>query len=168
MSAQVAGTSLPMESNTVSLDPEVEDEWGMPAIRVTYRDHPDDLANARFLQDRGAEILEAGGSALDAVEIAIGGKNVTTTIEGRQRFPIQVRVQRSERDDIEKLSRILIAARPGMTAEPASGSDRQNSAGSGAATGPADAETNGPNGSAPCSWRADSLWSRPRRNITTG
>ena len=30
---------------------------------------------------------------LDAVEVAIGGKNVSTTIEGRQRFPIQVRVR---------------------------------------------------------------------------
>ena len=53
---------------------------------------------------------------LDAVEIAIGGKNVSTTIEGRQRFPIQIRVERGERDDIEKLSRILIAAKPGMSA----------------------------------------------------
>jgi len=32
---------------------------------------------------------------LDAVEAGIGGKNVSTTIEGRQRFPIQIRVQRS-------------------------------------------------------------------------
>jgi copper/silver efflux system protein len=57
---------------------------------------------------------------LDAVEISIGGKNVSTTIEGRQRFPIQIRVERGERDDIEKLSRILIAAKPGMsTASPA-------------------------------------------------
>jgi Cu(I)/Ag(I) efflux system membrane protein CusA/SilA len=53
---------------------------------------------------------------LDAVEIAIGGKNVSTTIEGRQRFPIQIRVQRGERDDIEKLSSILVAARQGMSA----------------------------------------------------
>lgn len=53
---------------------------------------------------------------LDAVEIAIGGKNVSTTIEGRQRFPIQIRVQRGERDDIEKLSSILVAARSGMSA----------------------------------------------------
>ncbi len=51
---------------------------------------------------------------LDAVEVAIGGKNVSVTIEGRERFPIQVRVERSERDDIEKLGRILIATRPGM------------------------------------------------------
>ena len=34
----------------------------MPAIRVTYKDHPDDLANARFLQDRAVEILEAAGA----------------------------------------------------------------------------------------------------------
>ena len=62
---------------------------------------------------------------LDAVEIAIGGKNVSTTIEGRQRFPIQIRVERGERDDIDKLSRILIAAKSGMstpaTAPPAGG-----------------------------------------------
>ncbi len=59
---------------------------------------------------------------LDAVEISIGGKNVSTTIEGRERFPIQIRVQQSERDDIDKLSRILIATRPGMTpAAPAAG-----------------------------------------------
>jgi len=51
---------------------------------------------------------------LDAVEIAIGGQNVSTTIEGRQRFPIQVRIERGERDDIEELGRILIAARSGM------------------------------------------------------
>ena len=63
-SMQVAchGTSLPLETNNVTLDPELKDGWGIPAIRVTYRDHPDDLATARFLQDRGAEILDAAGA----------------------------------------------------------------------------------------------------------
>src|SRR4029453_1587194 len=56
------GTSLPVETNSVTLDPELKDAWGMPAIRTTYRDHPDDLANGRFLQDRGAEIMEAAGA----------------------------------------------------------------------------------------------------------
>ncbi|HUQ09027.1 MAG TPA: GMC family oxidoreductase, partial [Steroidobacteraceae bacterium] len=56
------GTSLPLESNNVTIDPTLKDAWGIPAIRVTYRDHPDDLANARFLQDRGAEILDAAGA----------------------------------------------------------------------------------------------------------
>jgi choline dehydrogenase-like flavoprotein len=63
-SMQVAshGTSLALESNNVTLDPDLKDAWGLPAIRVTYKDHPDDLANARFLRDRGAEILEAAGA----------------------------------------------------------------------------------------------------------
>jgi copper/silver efflux system protein len=47
---------------------------------------------------------------LDAVEVAIGGKNVSVTIEGRERFPIQVRLERGERDEIEKIGRILIAS----------------------------------------------------------
>jgi choline dehydrogenase-like flavoprotein len=38
------------------------DAWGRLAIRVTYKDHPDDLANARFMQDRGVEIMEAAGA----------------------------------------------------------------------------------------------------------
>jgi choline dehydrogenase-like flavoprotein len=56
------GTSLPVETNSVTLDPELKDAWGMPAIRVTYKDHPQDLATSRFLQDRGAEIMEAAGA----------------------------------------------------------------------------------------------------------
>jgi Cu(I)/Ag(I) efflux system membrane protein CusA/SilA len=45
---------------------------------------------------------------LDVVETGLGGKNVTTTIEGRQRFPIQVRLERHERDDIERLGEVLV------------------------------------------------------------
>jgi choline dehydrogenase-like flavoprotein len=56
------GTSLPIETNSVTLDPELKDAWDMPAIRVTYKDHPHDLATSRFLQDRGAEIMEAAGA----------------------------------------------------------------------------------------------------------
>lgn len=55
-------TSLPLETNTITLDDAVKDAWGLPAIRVTYRDHPDDLATMRFLQDRAVEILDAAGA----------------------------------------------------------------------------------------------------------
>jgi choline dehydrogenase-like flavoprotein len=55
-------TSLPLESNSISLDPNVTDRWGRPALRVTYRDHPDDLATMRFLQDRSRDLLEAAGA----------------------------------------------------------------------------------------------------------
>lgn len=50
---------------------------------------------------------------LDAVETGIGGKNVGVTIEGRERYPIQVRVQRSERDDPEELGNLLVATPAG-------------------------------------------------------
>ncbi len=52
---------------------------------------------------------------LDAVEVGLGGKNVSVTIEGRERYPIQVRLERGERDDIEKIGRILIATRGAMS-----------------------------------------------------
>jgi Cu(I)/Ag(I) efflux system membrane protein CusA/SilA len=45
---------------------------------------------------------------LDVVEAGIGGANVSTAIEGRERIPIQVRVDRDERDDIERLGDILV------------------------------------------------------------
>jgi choline dehydrogenase-like flavoprotein len=55
-------TSLPVESNSISIDPTLKDAWGIPALRVTYKDHPDDLAFARFLQDRQVEIMHAAGA----------------------------------------------------------------------------------------------------------
>lgn len=50
---------------------------------------------------------------LEVVETGIGGKNLTTSIEGRERHPIQVRLQRGERDDIERLGEILVATPSG-------------------------------------------------------
>jgi choline dehydrogenase-like flavoprotein len=55
-------TSLAVETNSVSIDPTLKDEWGVPAMRVTYKDHPDDLAMAKFLQDRSYEIMQAAGA----------------------------------------------------------------------------------------------------------
>ena len=43
------------------------------------------------------------------IEAAIGGANITTTIEGRERFPVNVRYQRHYRSDINTLRRTLIA-----------------------------------------------------------
>ena len=43
------------------------------------------------------------------IETAIGGQKVTTTVEGRERYPVRVRYQRELRDSIESLGSILIA-----------------------------------------------------------
>jgi len=50
---------------------------------------------------------------LEVVEAGLGGRNLTTTIEGRQRFPIQVRLEREERGDIERLADVLVATPSG-------------------------------------------------------
>jgi Cu(I)/Ag(I) efflux system membrane protein CusA/SilA len=50
------------------------------------------------------------GDVLDVIETAIGGENLTTTIEGRNRFPVRVRYSRELRDDVDKLGRILVPA----------------------------------------------------------
>jgi choline dehydrogenase-like flavoprotein len=63
MMLAAAATSLAMPSNNITLDPELNDRFGRPALRVTYRDHPDDLAMVTFLQDRAMEILDAAGAA---------------------------------------------------------------------------------------------------------
>ncbi|HEU4391262.1 MAG TPA: GMC family oxidoreductase [Blastocatellia bacterium] len=55
-------TSLPVESNTITLDPDVKDAWGLPALRVTYKDHPDDMKTMKFFQERCKELLEAAGA----------------------------------------------------------------------------------------------------------
>ena len=49
-------TSLPVETNSISLDPDLKDEWGLPATRVTYKDHPDDLKTCQYLLDRAMEL----------------------------------------------------------------------------------------------------------------
>jgi choline dehydrogenase-like flavoprotein len=56
------GTSLPMETNSVSIDPSLKDAWGLPCMRITYRDHPDDLKTAEFLGARALEIAQAAGA----------------------------------------------------------------------------------------------------------
>ena len=55
-------TSLAQEKSTITLDPEVKDAWGLPAVRVTYDYHPDDAATMKWMLERQTEILEAAGA----------------------------------------------------------------------------------------------------------
>jgi Cu(I)/Ag(I) efflux system membrane protein CusA/SilA len=49
----------------------------------------------------------------DVIEVAIGGKRITTTVEGRERYPVRVRYMRELRDQIESLEKILVPAPDG-------------------------------------------------------
>ena len=53
------------------------------------------------------------GDVEDVIETAIGGKNIAQTVEGRERYPINVRYLRELRDDAEKLRDVLIATPAG-------------------------------------------------------
>jgi len=56
------GTSLAVETNSFSLDTDVKDAWGLPALRMTFRDHPNDLKLAEWMKSRAMEILDAAGA----------------------------------------------------------------------------------------------------------
>ncbi|MBI5141567.1 MAG: efflux RND transporter permease subunit [Nitrospirae bacterium] len=45
----------------------------------------------------------------DAIETALGGMMLSTSVEGRNRFPIRIRYLRDYRDNIESMKRILVA-----------------------------------------------------------
>lgn len=55
-------SSLPVETNSISLDPEVKDAWGLPALRATYSPHADDTKTRFFIRDRMVEIMQAAGA----------------------------------------------------------------------------------------------------------
>lgn len=73
----------------------------------------------------------------DAIELAIGGKNATTTVEGRKRFNILVRYNRENRESINAMQNILIPAT-------SSGAAAKSSAGMGSMGGSATASKTGP------------------------
>lgn len=49
------------------------------------------------------------GDVQSVIMTAIGGENVSTTNEGRERYPINIRYPREMRDDVDKLARTLVA-----------------------------------------------------------
>jgi Cu(I)/Ag(I) efflux system membrane protein CusA/SilA len=57
------------------------------------------------------------GDVQEVISTALGGEQVTTTVEGRERYPVQVRYARDFRDSPEALARILVTG-TGMTQVP--------------------------------------------------
>ncbi|MBI4443322.1 MAG: efflux RND transporter permease subunit, partial [Acidobacteria bacterium] len=48
------------------------------------------------------------GDVEEVIQSAIGGMNVTQTVEGRERYPVNVRFERGLRDDLDQLRRVLV------------------------------------------------------------
>lgn len=78
------------------------------------------VASARYVQI-DINRLEAARYGLniediqDIIESAIGGTNISQTIEGRERYPINLRYPRDIRDSLEKLKMLPIVTHDGAT-----------------------------------------------------
>ncbi len=65
------------------------------------------------------------------IEMAIGGRVVTMTVEKRERFPVRVRYSRAQREDEDAVKRLLIPANSSMPASEPKGSANDTGANTG-------------------------------------
>jgi len=87
----------------------------VPGTRSVYAER---VAGGYFadIRIKREEIARYGltvGEVQDVIQTALGGMNVTRTIEGRERYPVNIRYLRELRDDLEKVKRILVPVRMG-------------------------------------------------------
>ena len=87
----------------------------VPGTRTVYAER---VTGGYYLDfDLKREEIARYGLALDDVQMiiesAIGGESISTTVEGRERYPISVRYARELRDDVDRLKRVLIPAMNG-------------------------------------------------------
>jgi copper/silver efflux system protein len=88
---------------------------GLPQVRSVFAERVSQgfYINVDVNRPEAAKYGLTIADVQQAVESGIGGMNVAENIEGRRRYPISVRYQRDFRDNIEELSRVLIATPSG-------------------------------------------------------
>jgi Cu(I)/Ag(I) efflux system membrane protein CusA/SilA len=94
----------------------------LPAVDGTRSVFAERAAGGYFvdIEPRRDELARLGitiADLQDVIMFAVGGENLGTVIDGRARYPINVRYPRELRDDLEKLGRVLVDA-PGGAAVP--------------------------------------------------
>ena len=82
-------------------------------VRGTLSAYPEKTMGGYYLDIdiHRAEAARYGltvGDVQDVIQSAIGGMNITTTVEGLERYPVNVRYARGLRDNLSKLSRVLV------------------------------------------------------------
>ncbi|HWQ07708.1 MAG TPA: efflux RND transporter permease subunit, partial [Holophaga sp.] len=87
---------------------------GVPGTRSVFAER---VGTGYFLDItvKRREAARYGLSVTDVQEIvqsAVGGMNLTTTVEGRERYPVNVRYPRELRDSLDKLRRVLVPIAP--------------------------------------------------------
>jgi len=88
----------------------------VPGTRSVYAER---VAGGYFVDfDLNREAIARYGLSVADVQTvimsAIGGENVTTTVEGRERYPVNVRYPREFREDVEQLKRVLVPTMAGQ------------------------------------------------------
>jgi Cu(I)/Ag(I) efflux system membrane protein CusA/SilA len=83
---------------------------------------PDQIVGEGYLEitidrQRAARYGVNVGDLQDTIEMALGGKTATITVEGRERFPLRIRYARAFRQDEETVKNLLVAAAGSRTAE---------------------------------------------------
>jgi Cu(I)/Ag(I) efflux system membrane protein CusA/SilA len=63
-------------------------------------------------RDKAARYGVRVGDVQDTIEVALGGKVITQTVEGRNRFPVRVRYARDFREDEQAVKRLLVSRAP--------------------------------------------------------
>ena len=84
---------------------------GLPQVRSVFAERVSQgfYINVDVNRPEAAKYGLTIADVQQAVESGIGGMNVAENIEGRRRYPINVRYQRDFRDNVQELSRVLIA-----------------------------------------------------------
>jgi copper/silver efflux system protein len=60
-------------------------------------------------RERAARYGVSVGDIQDTIEVALGGKVITQTVEGRDRFPVRIRYARDFREDEQQVRRLLVS-----------------------------------------------------------
>lgn len=94
-------------------------ETTLKEVRGTRSVYAERVAGGYFLDfDLSRERLAEYGLSIEEAQMvvmtAIGGENITTTVEGRERYPVNVRYARELRDDLDSLKRVLVQIPSGV------------------------------------------------------
>ena len=58
----IVGEDMPQETNRVTLNHDVKDQWGLPVVNVHFDDHPNDIAMRNHAYQQGQAVYEAVGA----------------------------------------------------------------------------------------------------------
>jgi Cu(I)/Ag(I) efflux system membrane protein CusA/SilA len=96
-----------------------EIERALAPVRGTASIYAERSFGGRYLDIRPAAAALARyglttGNVQEVIALALGGEEVTTTVEGRERYPVQVRYARDFRDTPEAIGRVLVGQPGGV------------------------------------------------------